>query len=91
MPNTNLRTPLHIGDEMTDVYRERGWIEAIALIKQDKPFTLQVIRKYLATDDAEAVESGYETFGTDYLVRAPYPTRAAFQSILDFVAEKTAK
>jgi NitT/TauT family transport system substrate-binding protein len=66
----------------------RGWIEAIALIKQDKPFTLQVIRKYLATDDAEAVESGYETFGTDYLVRAPYPTRAAFQSILDFVAER---
>jgi ABC-type nitrate/sulfonate/bicarbonate transport system substrate-binding protein len=66
----------------------RGWIEAIALIKQDKPFTLQVIRKYLATDDAETVESGYETFGGDHLVRAPYPTRAEFQSIVDFVAER---
>jgi NitT/TauT family transport system substrate-binding protein len=66
----------------------RGWIEAIALIKQDKPFTLQVIQKYMATDDAEAVESGYATFGTSYLARTPYPTRAQFQSIIDFVAER---
>ncbi len=66
----------------------RAYVEAIARIKQDKPFTLQVMQKYLGTDDPEALESGYDAFGGRYLARAPYPARTQFQSIVDFVAER---
>ena len=66
----------------------RAYVAAIARIKQDKAFTKQVMGKYLETTDDEALESGYAAFGEKFIARAPYPTAAQFQSIIDFVAER---
>jgi NitT/TauT family transport system substrate-binding protein len=66
----------------------RAYVAAIARIKQDKAFTKQVMAKYLETTDDEALESGYAAFGEKFIARAPYPTAAQFQSIIDFVAER---
>ncbi|HZU05116.1 MAG TPA: ABC transporter substrate-binding protein [Chloroflexota bacterium] len=66
----------------------RAYVEAIARIQQDKPFAKQVISKYASTTDEEALESSYAAFGQRYLTRAPYPTVAQFQTLIEFVAER---
>jgi NitT/TauT family transport system substrate-binding protein len=65
-----------------------AYVEGIARVHRDKPFAKQVLSSYTGTDDDEALESGYAVFGDRYLARAPYPTIAQFQSIVDFVAER---
>ncbi len=89
-PHNGLLARRDFLDEHPDAVQRymRAYVEAIARIKQDKPFTLQVMQKYLGTDDPETLESGYEAYGGRYLARAPYPTVAQFQSILDFVAQR---
>ncbi|HLH22162.1 MAG TPA: ABC transporter substrate-binding protein [Chloroflexota bacterium] len=66
----------------------RGYLEAIARIKEDKAFAKQVLGKYTDTTDDAALESGYEAFGQRYLARVPYPTAAQLQTVIDFVAER---
>jgi NitT/TauT family transport system substrate-binding protein len=66
----------------------RAYVEAIARIQRDKPFAKQVISKYASTTDEEALESSYAAFGQRYLTRAPYPTVAQFQTLIEFVAER---
>ncbi len=77
-------------DGNEDVLRRftRAYVQAIARVHHDKPFAKQVLAGYTGTDDDEALESGYAVFGDRYLARAPYPTLAQFQSIVDFVAER---
>jgi NitT/TauT family transport system substrate-binding protein len=66
----------------------RAFIEAIARVKQDKPYARQVLAKYLETNDDEVLESGYLAFGDKYLARAPFPTASQFEPIVDFTAER---
>jgi NitT/TauT family transport system substrate-binding protein len=66
----------------------QAYVAGIARIHHDKPFAKQVLSGYTGTDDDEALESGYAVFGDRYLARAPYPTIAQFQSIVDFVADR---
>ena len=66
----------------------RATVEAIARIKQDKPLAKQIIARYSQTDDDEAAESGYATFGDRILSRAPYPTAAQFEPVIQFAAER---
>src|SRR4051812_21756100 len=66
----------------------RAFVEAIARVKQDKPYAKQVLAKYLETSDDEALESGYLAFGDKYLARAPFPTASQFEPIVDFTAER---
>jgi ABC-type nitrate/sulfonate/bicarbonate transport system substrate-binding protein len=66
----------------------RAFVEAIARVKQDKPYARQVLAKYLETNDDEVLESGYLAFGDKYLARAPFPTASQFEPIVDFTAER---
>lgn len=66
----------------------RATIEAIARIKQNKPLAKQIIAKYSQTEDDEAAESGYAAFGDRFLARAPLPTAAQFEPVIQFVAER---
>src|SRR5438067_890371 len=66
----------------------RAFVEAIARVKQDKPYAKQVLAKYLETNDEDALESGYLAFGDKYLARAPVPTASQFEPIVDFTAER---
>jgi NitT/TauT family transport system substrate-binding protein len=66
----------------------RATVDTIARIKQDKALAKQIIAKYSQTDDDEAAESGYAAFGDRFLARAPYPTAAQFEPVIQFVAER---
>ncbi|MBI4319799.1 MAG: NrtA/SsuA/CpmA family ABC transporter substrate-binding protein [Chloroflexi bacterium] len=52
----------------------KAFVEAIAVAKKDKEFTMKVVGKYTDTTDKEVLEEGYEVFVPKVLPRAPYPT-----------------
>jgi NitT/TauT family transport system substrate-binding protein len=64
----------------------RAQIAAIHRLRQDKPFALEVFRKYLQTDDADVLEDTYEVYVTKYIQPVPYPDEQGIQGILDELA-----
>jgi NitT/TauT family transport system substrate-binding protein len=66
----------------------RAYVAASARVFQDEAFAKQTIGKYTGTDDAEALESSYAAFGRRYHQRAPYPTLAQYQSVIEFTATR---
>jgi NitT/TauT family transport system substrate-binding protein len=66
-------------------------VEAIARVKRDKVFTLEVMGKYFRTKDKELLEETYEVAATKYLRRIPYPTPEAFRAVLDELAQVNPK
>ena len=66
-------------------------VEAIARVKRDKPFAVEVMGKYLRTKDKEMLEETYEIALTKYLKRVPYPTPEAFRNVLDELAQVNPK
>ena len=66
-------------------------VEAIARVKRDKPFAVEVMGKYLRTKDKEMLEETYEIALTKYLRRVPYPTPEAFRNVLDELAQVNPK
>jgi NitT/TauT family transport system substrate-binding protein len=66
-------------------------VEGIARVKKDKPFALDVMKKYLRTSDKEILEGTYEISVAKYLKRVPYPTAEAFRSVLDELAQVNPK
>jgi NitT/TauT family transport system substrate-binding protein len=66
-------------------------LEAIARVKRDKPYAVEVMGKYLRTKDKEMLEETYEIASTKYLKRVPYPTSEAFRNVLDELAQVNPK
>ena len=66
-------------------------LEAIARVKKDKPFTLEVMGKYFRTKDKDMLGETYEVALTKYLRATPYPTVEAFRSVLDELAQVNPK
>jgi NitT/TauT family transport system substrate-binding protein len=66
-------------------------VEAIARVKRDKPFAVEVMGKYLRTKDKEMLEETYEIALTKYLKRVPYPTPEAFRNVLEELAQVNPK
>jgi ABC-type nitrate/sulfonate/bicarbonate transport system substrate-binding protein len=60
----------------------RAYVAGIAAILKDKQKTLDVLRKYMRTADAKALQSSYEVYvkGVD---RVPIPNNQAIQNTLD--------
>lgn len=58
-------------------------LEATALIKRDKAFTLDMMMKYFRTKDREMMEETYEVSVTKYLKREPTPTAESFRTVVD--------
>lgn len=66
-------------------------VEAIALMKRNRGFTLEVMGKYLRTSDREILSETYEIFADKYLMKVPVPTAKAFQAVLEEVALRNPK
>ena len=76
--------------ELTTNY-VKAILEAIARIKKDKPFTIDVMTKYLRTNDKEILDGTYDVSVTKYLKRIPFPTPEAFRSVLEELAQVNPK
>src|SRR4029077_12046302 len=55
-------------------------IEAIALMKKDRAFTLKVLSKYLRTTDSDLLAESYDIQITKYMMRVPLTTTEAVRS-----------
>lgn len=66
-------------------------VEAIARLKKDKPFALEVMGKYLRTKEKDVLDETYEVSVLKYLKRVPLPTPEAFRSVLEELAQANPK
>lgn len=66
-------------------------VEAIARVKRDKPFALEVMGKYFRSKDKEMLDETYEVASTKYLKRLPSATAEAFRAVLDELAQVNPK
>ncbi|MBI4317185.1 MAG: ABC transporter substrate-binding protein [Chloroflexi bacterium] len=64
----------------------KAYLEAIAVAKKDKPFTVQVIGKYTQTDNKAILDETYETTVPKAIPRVPYVTAEAIQAHLKMAA-----
>ncbi|MET0502415.1 MAG: ABC transporter substrate-binding protein [Candidatus Binatia bacterium] len=60
----------------------RAYVAGIAAILKDKPKSLAVLRKYMRTADAKALESSYDVY-VKGLDKVPIPDLKAIQNTLD--------
>ena len=66
-------------------------IEAIALMKRDRAFTMKVLSKYLRTNDMDLVTESYDIQIAKYMMKVPLPTADAVRSVLEELAERNPK
>lgn len=66
-------------------------IEASALMKKDRAFSLSVLRKYLRNDDPEILGETYDVQIVKYLLKVPAPTAEAVRSVVEELAERSPK
>ncbi|HYT53661.1 MAG TPA: ABC transporter substrate-binding protein [Verrucomicrobiae bacterium] len=66
-------------------------IEAIALMKRDRAFTMKVLSKYLRTNDMDILTESYDIQIAKYMMKVPLPTADAVRSVLDELAERNPK
>jgi len=66
-------------------------IEAIALMKKDRPFTLKVLSKYLRTNDMDLLNESYDIQIAKYMQKTPLPTAEAVRSVLDELTDRNPK
>ncbi|MGZ9156776.1 MAG: ABC transporter substrate-binding protein [Candidatus Binatia bacterium] len=66
-------------------------IEASALMKKDRAFSFNVLRKYLRTDDADLLTETYDVQIMKYLLKNPVPTADAVRAVIDELAERNPK
>jgi NitT/TauT family transport system substrate-binding protein len=66
-------------------------LEGIARLKKDKPFAVEVLGKYLRTNDKEVLDETYDVSITKYLKRVPLPTPEAFRSVIEELAQVNPK
>jgi NitT/TauT family transport system substrate-binding protein len=66
-------------------------VEAIALMKKDRAFTLRTLSKYLRTDDTDLLSESYEIQIAKYMMKSPLPTAAAVRSVLEELSERNPK
>ena len=77
-----------------DTLRLRGLahsiVEAIALVKRDKPATVEIIKKYLEITDPTEIDYIYEYFSRIFLSE-PLPKPELFKDMVDSLAESNEK
>lgn len=69
----------------------KAFLEAIARVKKDKLFAMEVMGKYLRTKDRELLDETYEFAVTKYLKSRPYPSAEAFRSVVNELAQVNPK
>ena len=76
-------------DVVTSVIK--SLVEAIHFYKTEKEASIRILRKYLMTEDREALEETYNEIALKVVPEKPYPTLAGLQTILDELAKKNPK
>jgi NitT/TauT family transport system substrate-binding protein len=66
-------------------------IEAIALMKKDRGFTMKVLSKYLRTNDTDLLSESYDIQIAKYMMKVPRTTADAVRSVLDELGERNPK
>ena len=66
-------------------------VEAIARMKRDRPFTLNVMGKFLRTTDMEQLSETYDIYANKYLMKVPLPTVEAIRPVLDELEPRNPK
>lgn len=66
-------------------------IEAIALMKKDRPLTLKVLSKYLRTNDLDLLNESYDIQIAKYMQKTPLPTAEAVRSVLEEPTDRDPK
>jgi NitT/TauT family transport system substrate-binding protein len=66
-------------------------LEAIALMKKDRVFTMKVLSKYLRTNDMDLLAESYDIQIGKYMMKTPLTTADAVRSILEELAERNPK
>ncbi len=66
-------------------------IEAIALMKKDRAFTMKVLSKYLRTNDTDLLTESYDVQIGKYMMKVPLTTADAVRSVLEELAERNPK
>ena len=69
----------------------KAFVEAIHYFKTHRKETLAIYRKYLKTDDMEALEETYEAVGLNLVPERPYPTMKGIRIVLKEMASKNPK
>jgi NitT/TauT family transport system substrate-binding protein len=69
----------------------KAFLEAIARVKKDKPFAVDVMGKYLRINDREILGETYDFAITKYLRARPYPSVEAFRSVINELAQVNPK
>lgn len=69
----------------------KALLEAIARVKKDKPFAVDVMAKYLRTNDREILSETYDFAVGKYLKARPYPSVEAFRSVINELAQVNPK
>ncbi len=91
--STGITTRAKLIREDPDMVRRyiAAQVEAIAVMKRNRSFTLGVMSKYLRTSDREILSETYEIFADKYLTKVPLPTAKAFQAVLEEVGLRNPK
>ena len=66
-------------------------IEASALMKKDRAFSFNVLRKYLRTGDTDLLSETYDVQIAKYLLKVPLPTTDNVKSVVEEIAERNPK
>jgi NitT/TauT family transport system substrate-binding protein len=66
-------------------------IEASALMKKDRAFSFNVLRKYLRTGDTDLLGETYDVQIAKYLLKVPLPTTDNVKSVVEEIAERNPK
>src|SRR4029453_9522944 len=65
--------------------------EAIHYLKTHRKEAIEILRKYMKTDDSEALVETYEAIALNLIPERPYPTLRGIQIILQELAAKDPK
>ena len=66
-------------------------VEAIARMKRDRPFTINVMGKFLRTSDQEQLSEAYDIYANKHLAKVPMPTVEAMRAVLEELALRNPK
>jgi NitT/TauT family transport system substrate-binding protein len=66
-------------------------VEAIARMKRDRAFTLNVMSKFLRTTDNEQLSEAYDIYANKHLAKIPLPTVEAMRAVLEELETRNPK
>jgi NitT/TauT family transport system substrate-binding protein len=91
--STGITTAGKLIREQPDLVRRylTAQIEAIARMKNDKPYAMSVMGKYLRLTDQELLSEAYEIYVQKYLMKVPLPNVDAVRAVLDELASRNPK